>query len=375
MPHILRQITSDTAVPITETTMDVLGRFGLDTRQLSVERFKSISNEVWRIAVSSEILVLRRYQTLNPQAVTRLHVIQDAARRGGVSIPKVRRTTNGDWFVLMDGSVYELTEHIDAEPHRRLRSKPNLLRESGRVLGLIHTIPPAYCAHRVPTTECRERAERVSALQQEFFLAESELRQACPPSLRSKLLALAKLVEFREPQQARATSDTDYLHGSPVGLIHGDYSRANVLFRRGDSAMYVIDWEYARVEPRVWELQRSLNFFCGSEARNVHLKRITDIRCAAMFLSGYRDSGQATEDLAAQLAICANYSATVGWLDFTLRRVLAFDFKPLFFVPVKIDKSYWREYLPSTESIYLSLLQQRHTAADRITIDARANFF
>lgn len=47
-------LASDTAGPMTATAVDVLRRFGLDTRRLSAERFKSVSNDAWKIAASNE---------------------------------------------------------------------------------------------------------------------------------------------------------------------------------------------------------------------------------------------------------------------------------------------------------------------------------
>jgi len=363
---LTRWASTDTANDTVTPPPDVLAPWALGLSCPQFERCPSVSNDVWKILGKNTALVLKRYRYLTPRGVAKMHEVLELVRRAGILVPVPVRTQNGKSLIVADHRPYDLSEHIDSIPPAVLEKSPRMLHRAGEILGRIHSIElDAKISVAVPP-DSRQRQNAILANQTAFLTSLPTLRRVCPRGLRSHLDAIPRHIAFLEPLQDQAIVDLEDLRGSPVGLVHGDYSPANLLVHPKDGSTHVIDWEYVRLEPTVWELQRALSFFCGLATVNVHLSRLTNMDYPAIFLSGYRRYYAAKLDLFPRLSICATYNATVGWLDYTLRRALLHDFRSLAFVPLDIDKSYWDAYLPSLERLYCSIWEQSATAERRL---------
>lgn len=142
-----------------------------------------------------------------------------------------------------------------------------------RALGAMHgRIQTTLAAHPRSGEQQALRWDAADSLSVLRDVEAVAIRAQADPWLLEGLRTQARMLEA---DWSRAPSAFGSL---PSQLVHGDYHDEQMLFGRRDDIIAVVDWENARVLPRVYEVLRALA-----------LSRLTRPPLLEAYLSGYRE--------------------------------------------------------------------------------------
>lgn len=250
--------------------------FGLgDPQGVPTFTARGAMGEVWRLETDTgtwAVKVMFRWNT--PPARPPDAVVQEAAAASGVRLPRHVRTPMGDVVVRAAGRSVRAYEWVDFTEPVAPPLGTGVLADAGWLLGRIHSLEfgtPSEPVEPWYTTPPTRREW-----------------EAIVDRARAADATWASLVE----SNVDAMVDLDALTaGAPRTVIvgHRDFDPSNVLPRRGDGQLVVIDWENAGPIPADWELGGALeNWVTAVGAADV-------APLVESFLGGYRRGGGTAE--------------------------------------------------------------------------------
>jgi len=181
--------------------------------------------------------------------------IQESARTGGLPVPWIFRTQDGDRVYGWGGQKFTLYAYV-GEAYDPEKAAAEIFN-CARALGVLHT---ATMGSDIGGKRWRDDP---------FGLSEDRLRETGEEIARARLPASEKAVlssavrrlsEFLE--LARRNAYEDGWNQLPVQPIHGDFCQFNCRFS-GSDVVGVVDWDHARLGPRLLDIAQAVNIGLG----------------------------------------------------------------------------------------------------------------
>jgi homoserine kinase type II len=267
-------------------------------------------SENWSIATTQGHFFVKCRPQRQGQAglILAQHELMEYLRRHGFPAPTLIRTLTGETLLALDDRWYEIQKYIDGEPFDH--DRPAHLEEAALTLGTYHSnvrgfAPAALCSLGELYTP-RTVHEMLRRLGEAWKVHEDP--------------ALAALTEdLRACADELATSFAQHGRLSRL-VIHGDYYADNLIFS-GDSIVGVVDYDKARLEPRVVELAEALIYFASSrpgQMKHIVYRGFLDWSPFSRVLRGYNDSHALEREDARALP---DYVGAI-WLYWSTRRLV-----------------------------------------------------
>ncbi len=273
-------------------------------------------NENWVATTSrGRFFVKRRHPSYHHEGLIRAqHALIEHLRRQGFPAPRLVKTLADETILVLEGQWYEIQEFIDGEPYDH--DRPAHLEQAAITLGMYHHGVRGFGA----------RAFR-------------SLPDLYSPATANELLQ--RLIHEGRPDRDPSSSDAarrlqaevhdlaDHFgrHPTPPRLvIHGDYYADNLIFS-GDRIVGVVDYDRARLEPRVAELAEALIYFASPQTS--HLKHLVypgflEWEPFHRFLQSY---GEVVPLRGEEARALPDYVGAI-WLSWSLRRLLEGGLQP-----------------------------------------------
>lgn len=248
----------------------------------------------------------RRRQPL--RVIQAQHKLIEHLRQCGFPAPAIVPTASGDTFLVLEGELYELAEHIASEPYNHER--PEHLDATAQMLGCYHA-----CVEGFAPRALQERGDLYSSAHSRASL--TALRTGWQLDQDPILARIARQLEAQADDLAARFSG----HGAlPYLIVHGDYYAGNLLFD-GDQIVGVVDYDKAGWQPRIAELGEALIYFAST--RPGHLKHLVypgylETEPFARFMQGY---ARAVVLDGAEIQALPDYIRCI-WFSVSLQRLL-----------------------------------------------------
>jgi Ser/Thr protein kinase RdoA (MazF antagonist) len=249
----------------------VLARFGVQGAATTpITRGKY--NEHWRVEDGPARFVLRRYNTERTAAAVRYeHDVLDRLAHTAWPVAAPLPSVDDDSLVELQGRIFALFPFIDGEPgpaHSRAH-----LRVKGRLLArLHHDLAP------IGPEAQRESFGRIWELDGDDGTFNDLLRE-----FGGTQRELASMIRAHRYRNLRELSRLAYGE-LPDQLIHGDFTRENLLFD-GARLAGVLDFDHAHLDARVVDLAWSVLSDCYEPPEDTAI----DAAAAAAYVGGYAD--------------------------------------------------------------------------------------
>ncbi|MFO0874801.1 MAG: phosphotransferase [Phycisphaerales bacterium] len=202
-------------------------------------------------AESGEYLLKRRAPGRDEVArVALAHELQAHLRRVGFPVAPLIETRAGSSRVEIDGRIYELFRYIESTGYAKT---PEAAGAAGDVLGRLHVVTAAMPFVRDAPAGSFHNARNVEAAFDQIPTAVAAVEDDLDVG---ELARTCRLLRKGYHEAARRTEALGFA-GWPRQLVHGDWHPGNVLFRDG-SAIAVLDFDSARLEPRVIDVANGL---------------------------------------------------------------------------------------------------------------------
>ncbi|MBL8747105.1 MAG: phosphotransferase [Phycisphaerae bacterium] len=175
----------------------------------------------------------------DPARIAFAHEVQRVLIGAGFPLPRLASTRGGSTLLSLGGRSYELFECVVGQPYDL---SPEATLDAGAALARFHSILAARPPAGQPPTGSYHRLPAVVA--NLAFI---------PHRLGDE--SLASVVQVLGEAYNRAADRADALGLStwPMQIIHGDWHPGNLLFR-GQRVASVIDYDTARLQPRVVDI-------------------------------------------------------------------------------------------------------------------------
>ncbi|HWI54043.1 MAG TPA: phosphotransferase, partial [Symbiobacteriaceae bacterium] len=228
---------------------EVLAAFGL--APLLLERVEDgCINQTWRVVTREGQFALRLHRAGSPAAIAAEQLVMQTAHGDGLPVPRIVPTLAGEPFWQSGGRIWSLASWLPGSVVTPADLTPDLAHHLGRTVAGVHTALARLSPSRFPVAPQHSAIEPVQALE--------------------KFAIFRHLIGLKPRQEGFDEFARDYFDqvelrlraGSPVlayyrtapgQVVHGDVWFRNVLFSGGEISG-ILDWEYASVAPRVWEL-------------------------------------------------------------------------------------------------------------------------
>lgn len=161
------------------------------------------------------------------------HRLSDHLDANGLPVARIQRAKNGKGIVEADTWALELQQFVDAEP---MRLTSNTLTTSARALGRFHQVCQGLPAPPRDVNMWRFSEVPRTAFQRFFEIARNQAGEA---QTIQHCNAIALFL-----QDAAAALDITKRSEFEIGLIHGDWHGANLLFR-GEELAAIVDLEFS----------------------------------------------------------------------------------------------------------------------------------
>jgi homoserine kinase type II len=273
-------------------------------------------NENWVATTSrGRFFVKRRHPSYHHQGLLHAqHALIEHLRRQRFPAPRLVKTLADETILTLEGQWYEVQEFIDGEPYDRDRVAH--LEQAALTLGLYHHGVRGFGARAFCALPDLYSPSTANKLLQRLT---DEGRPDHDPSLSD--------VVRRLEAEVHDLADHFGRHPTPPRLvIHGDYYADNLIFD-GDRIVGVVDYDRARLEPRVAELAEALIYFASpqtSRLRHLVYPGFLEWEPFYRFLQSY---GEAVP-LRGEEARALPDHVSVIWLSWSLRRLLERGLEP-----------------------------------------------
>lgn len=251
--------------------------FGLG-KMLSVGRISSgVSNRCFLLNSERGQFVIKALCHSNKSNVTYVHEVEKFIYSNGIPSICMMLTKCGDVCAEYETQLYTVYKYTDqslsqGEPYR-------FVRESGRLLGLIHKISQGH----IP---------RTLKLRQ-FILPDPHISKTKLRAIRARILRNAQskaddaFITFIGKKLHYLKCQRDYIGFNNDTLIHGDFHKDNLIFSCGsNSVVGICDWDDAKMAPRSYEVARSIIYLCFAGHGSIR----KGIKYARAFVEAYRSA-------------------------------------------------------------------------------------
>lgn len=181
-------------------------------------------------------------------------VIRHAAARG-IPTPLPLVMSDGRSVVIVDGTPWSAFPFVEGA----MLSGPTTAPTLGRLLGATHRAL-ADCPTNGLTFAEGPIAWETTATRAEMATIESHIaeREAAGTVDAFDAFTRAAFVELRQVLDDAPSPDT--FAWLPRQVIHGDFYPPNLLCDPLGTPIAVLDWEFATIRPRVWDIARAIAF-------------------------------------------------------------------------------------------------------------------
>ncbi len=267
-------------------------------------------NENWVATTSrGRFFVKRRHPSYHHRGLIRAqHALMEHLRRQGFPAPRLVRTLADETVLTLEGEWYEIQEFIEGQPYDHDRAAH--LEQAAVTLGMYHG-----CVRGFDARAFRSLPDLYSPATANELL--QRLKEAGRPDRDPSLSDATRRLEA----EVHDLADHFGRHPNPPRLvIHGDYYADNLIFS-GDRIVGVVDYDRARLEPRVAELAEALIYFASPHTP--HLRHLVypgtlEWEPFCRFLQGYSQA----VSLRGEEARALPDHISVIWLSWSLRRLL-----------------------------------------------------
>lgn len=180
----------------------------------------------------------------DPQKVGFTHQVQSRLERARLPVPRLIATRDGDTMLAFEGHIYELFEFVQSTGYD---GGAEATAAAGQALARFHRAVAGHRPDWTPPSGGYHNAARILP----HLLAIPER----VPSGRTPGVELGPVTEILRDAYAGAAERADGagLPSWPRQIIHGDWHPGNLLFR-GPRVVAMLDFDAARVEPRVLDI-------------------------------------------------------------------------------------------------------------------------
>lgn len=272
----------------------LLADYGLCLAELEPLQQGSVNSNFRFSTEDGRTFFARIYEEQDPRgALAELRLVSELARVGVPVAPALARLS-GELVHSVDGKPFAVYPWVPGEILCQRRITPTVAARVGHALAQLHLATPKVTRLGAGRFGPEQLYDRLDLVQTRGDVA---LRQAAE-AVRAKY---AHYLPLRDA-------------GVPVGVIHGDLFRDNVLWQDGRIAA-LIDFESASEGPYVYDLAVTLLAWCYSDRLELEL-------CDAM-LSAYHGQRALTHLELSQLPVegalaCLRF-ATTRMTDYSLR--------------------------------------------------------
>lgn len=256
---------------------DVIGRFGLWPQ--SEPEAVSVGTLNWNFSIDTDggkYFVRRCRDDLETERIKGEHALLRWVDERGIPAPVPEETPDDLSLVHIAGGRWVVFPWIEGE----VRARGSLSAAQAQTLGALHgfvqsvlaTHPSSAGARATMTWDMGQSVALLAAVAAaaERSGAESWLREG-----------ISKQQRMLEEMDVLPPAAFDSL---PVQLLHGDFHDGQVIWQ-GDAIAALVDWELWQLNPRAWELVRSLAF-----------SRLLDTPMLEDYLAGYRHFVRLSEE-------------------------------------------------------------------------------
>ncbi|HEX6031376.1 MAG TPA: phosphotransferase [Tepidiformaceae bacterium] len=274
---------------------------------------------------------LRCYRSnLETERIAGEHALVEWVAERDVPAATAIRTADGGTVVEVEGRRWALFPWMPGRPIPRGELPPAAARSLGEVHGRIQAVLAEHPESRAARMAMRwDRAQSLVALEHVISIAE----QGREPDW-----LLGGLKRQRHMLEEMDVWTPDRFASLPCQLLHGDFHDQQALFV-DDEVSAIVDWEIWHMDPRAWELVRSLSF-----STLLASPRLED------YLAGYREHVRLTEDEVVLALRLWFQSRVVGlwawWAYFVEGNERVKDFFPAMIAELdRVADEGWRETL------------------------------
>jgi len=219
------------------------------------------------------------------------HSVIRRAASAGLPVVEPLKARTGTTWVIRDEATYEIFPFVEGLTILDPRSLDQLA-DAGRQLGRFHRAMEGF----VPDGQKYWPREFHMGANRNTLVAFLETRPSRGP-LRNVAERLLTAVD-----RVIAVLPDDEVGALPHGIIHGDYTWANVLYR-GPHVGGIFDFDWTDRHPRLHDLARGLIWFAGQRTGPLDPDNIwhlvqgwrADPRRTEVFLAGYSEQIDLTE--------------------------------------------------------------------------------
>lgn len=262
---------------------EVLDAFGLTPLQM--ERVEDgCINQTWRVVADAGEYALRLHRVNSPAAIGAEQLAMRAAFADGLPVPQVV-PAGGAPFWQKDGRIWSLATWLPGNVITPAGLTPDVAFHLGQTVAGMHTALSRLSPARFPVAPQHSHVEPVQALEKfaifRHLIGLKERQEEFDEFSRSYFDQIAPRLQAGSPV-------LEYYRTAPGQVVHGDVWFRNVLFS-GTQISGILDWEYACVAPRIWELGYVFGCWLLMPA---DFDRTAEHTCA--FLEGYASARDLT---------------------------------------------------------------------------------
>ena len=255
-------------------------------------------------------LFLKGSRHNDPRVVAAEHVVIRHAAARGIPTPLPRIAPNGRSVVVVDGIPWSVYPFIAGEPltgQQTAATLGTLLAQTHRALADCPTTGLTFAEGTLDWSTATTLAEMATIEEHSAARTVAGAADAFDTFTRAAFDTLRRIL--------RDAPSPDAFAWLPRQVIHGDFYPPNLLCNPPGLAIAVLDWEFATVRPRVWDIARAIAFtFLGVHGDSA------DFSAARTCVAAYRAVAPLPDDeLAAGIALylwrTAHNLAKYRWHD------------------------------------------------------------
>lgn len=236
---------------------------------------------------------------------TSLNIVQSEAGlinflgANGIPVPKIIENNHGELVFNVKNRFGFVCEYVagDFYPGKQYELNNSQLISSAETLAGYHLfiqgynqiqwIPAKTTNFTVENFFSRQKAKEI------WNIALSMIASRNGMDIIDNQLALTAREKLAQIESIDDFGLNDGIKQLPALLAHGDYVPQNLIFLE-NKTVAIVDWEMARLQPRVWELVRAMCAFCRKDPTEIFNTPI-DISRAKLFIETYEKINSLTQ--------------------------------------------------------------------------------